>query len=71
MTASGRGQIHAYQRSTKIGTSAVATIEACSAGEAPASQVITVAGELITADNAADFAAGAPDGTTAAATTEA
>jgi ribose transport system substrate-binding protein len=54
-----------------IAETAVATIEACSAGEAPASQVITVAGELITADNAADFAAGAPAGTSAAATTEA
>jgi ribose transport system substrate-binding protein len=58
-----------------IAETAVATIEACSAGEAPASQVITVEGELITAENAADFAAGATatEDTTGAApaTTEA
>jgi len=35
-----------------IATTAVETIEACSAGEAPASQVITVPGELITAETA-------------------
>jgi ribose transport system substrate-binding protein len=36
-----------------IAATAVETIEACSAGEAPASQIITVEGELITAETAA------------------
>lgn len=44
-----------------IAATAVETIEACSGGQAPASQIITVEGELITADNA-----GATEGSEAA-----
>lgn len=47
-----------------IAATAVETIEACSGGEAPASQIITVEGQLITAENA-----GATDSSAAAEST--
>ena len=48
-----------------IATEALATIDACSAGTSPAAQVITVEGQLITAENAATAGTAASDGTVA------